>query len=840
MTGFFPGGAGSSPFDQFLAQFFGNAMPGRRPQSVDITRLLTDQARELVSDAATKAAEQGRDDVDTEHLLWAATQVPVTRQLLENAGAKPEAIAGEIDRQAGPGAEHSTPTTLAPGAKRALLDAHGIARSMGSSYIGPQHLLLALSVNPQSAAGRILAHAGANPQSLQNEPPGRGPQPSAAPQRGDTPTLDQYGRDLTAQAREGDIDPVVGRDEEIEQTVEVLSRRTKNNPVLIGEAGVGKTAIVEGLAQRLADGDVPDTLAGRRVVQLDLTAMVAGTRYRGDFEERMTNLLTEIRQHRDELIVFIDELHTVVGAGSSEGSMGAGNMLKPALARGELHIVGATTLDEYRQNIENDPALERRFQPILVPEPSVEDTIAILHGLRDRYEAHHQVRFTDEALVAAADLSDRYLTDRFLPDKAIDLVDQAGARVRLRSGRRPNQVRELENRLEKLTRDKEQAIAEEDFERASRTRDEIAALREQIQQADSDGRPSGTLEVRPDDIAEVVSRLTGVPVSQLTEAERDRLLRLEEHLHDRIVGQNEAVSAVAEAVRRSRAGLSEPDRPFGSFLFLGPTGVGKTELARALAEALFGEQDRMIRIDMSEYGERHTVSRLIGAPPGYVGYEEAGQLTEAVRRRPYSVVLLDEVEKAHPEIFNVLLQVLDDGRLTDGRGRTVNFSNTVLIMTSNIGSELIVSGTQGALGFGRADESDTERPLRERLMRRLRETFRPEFLNRIDEIIVFRKLEAEQLEQITELLLEQTKRRAHAQDVTVEFTPEAVRWLARTGYQPEFGARPMRRTIQREVDNQLSTLMLRGDIGPGSLVRVSAGEQGLSFDVSATTGGRTP
>jgi len=833
MTGFFPGAGGPSPFDQFLAQFFGSAMPPRR-QSVDITRLLTDQARELVSAAARKAAEQGRDDVDTEQLLWAATQLPATRQLLEHAGAKPDEIAREIEGMERAG-EHSTPSSLAPGAKRTLMDAHGIARGMGSSYIGPQHLLLALAVNPQARAGRILAQAGVSPESMQSASP-QPARPQQQQQRSETPTLDQYGRDLTAQAREGGIDPVVGRDEEIEQTVEVLSRRTKNNPVLIGEAGVGKTAIVEGLAQRIADGDVPDILAGRRVVQLDLTAMVAGTRYRGDFEERMTNLLTEIREHRDDLVVFIDELHTVVGAGSSEGSMGAGNMLKPALSRGELHVVGATTLDEYRENIEHDPALERRFQPILVPEPTVDDTIAILHGLRDRYEAHHQVRFSDEALAAAADLSDRYLTDRFLPDKAIDLIDQAGARVRLRSGRRPNQQRELEARAEELTRDKDQAVAEEDFERASRLRDEIRSLREKIRQADTDDRPEGTLCVRPEDIAEVVSRITGVPVKQLTEAERDRLLRLEENLHGRVVGQDEAVTAVAEAVRRSRAGLSEPDRPFGSFLFLGPTGVGKTELARALAEALFGDQDRMIRLDMSEYGERHTVSRLIGAPPGYVGYDEAGQLTEAVRRRPYSVVLFDEIEKAHPEIFNVLLQVLDDGRLTDGRGRTVNFTNTVLIMTSNIGSELITSGTQGALGFAPADEADTDRPLRERLMRRLREQFRPEFLNRIDEIIVFRKLAAEQLEQITSLLLEQTKRRAHAQDVTVEFTPEAVRWLARSGYQPEFGARPMRRTIQREVDNELSRLMLRGDLGPGGSVRVGADDVGLTFDVPAPVG----
>ncbi|MDQ0382285.1 ATP-dependent Clp protease ATP-binding subunit [Amycolatopsis thermophila] len=839
MTGFFGGGPGS-PFDQFLAQFFGNAVPSRRPNAVDITRLMSDQARELVARAAEKAAEQGRGDVDTEQLLWAATQASPTRHLLESAGAKPDEIAREIDRHSGGTGKRSTPAMLAPGAKRALLDAHGIARTLGSSYIGPQHLLLGLVANPDSAAGRILAQAGVTPEAFQGAgPPGpaRGRPDQRQQVRTDTPTLDQYGRDLTEEAQEGNIDPVVGRDTEIEQTIEVLSRRTKNNPVLIGEPGVGKTAIVEGLAQRISDGDVPDLLARRKVVRLDLTAMVAGTRYRGDFEERMTTLLDEIRRHRDQLIVFIDELHTVVGAGASEGSMGAGNMLKPALARGELHIVGATTLDEYRQHIENDPALERRFQPILVPEPSVADTIAILHGLRDRYEAHHQVRFTDEALAAAAELSDRYLTDRFLPDKAIDLIDQAGARVRLRSGRRPNDVREMQDRLEELSRDKDQAVAEENFERASTLRDEIAELREQLRSADTGGLSSGVLEVTPEDIAEVISRLTGVPVSQLTEDERDRLLRLEEHLHERVIGQEEAVDAVAEAVRRSRAGFAPPGRPYGSFLFLGPTGVGKTELARALASALFGDEERMIRLDMSEYGERHTVSRLIGAPPGYVGYEEAGQLTEAVRRRPYSVVLFDEIEKAHPEIFNVLLQVLEDGRLTDGRGRTVNFTNTVLIMTSNIGSELIASSTQGALGFAPARETGGEGPLRDRLMRRLRESFRPEFLNRIDEIIVFRKLEARQLERITELMLEQTKRRAHAQDITLEFTPEAVAWLARAGYQPEFGARPMRRTIQREVDNPLSRMMLRGELRPGCRVRIGAGDKGLSFDVSASVGG---
>ncbi|GAA4552314.1 ATP-dependent Clp protease ATP-binding subunit [Amycolatopsis samaneae] len=839
MTGFFPPGQGGSPFDRFLAQFFDPAAPGRG-YAIDVTRLLSDQARSLVAEAAGRAAAEGRQHVGTEHLLWAAARMPVTAQALDRAGADAARLAERLE-----GAERQTdqdtPIGLAPGAKRALLDSHQIARGLGSSYIGPEHLLLAMALNEESTAGSALAAAGATPERLRQAlaPNVSGGASPETPGTGATPTLDRYGEDLTRRARDGRIDPVIGRDAEIEQTVEVLSRRTKNNPVLIGEAGVGKTAIVEGLAQRVADDDVPDTLSGRRVVQLDLTAMVAGTRYRGDFEERMTALLGEVRENRDRLVVFIDELHMVVGAGASDTSgpgQGAGNMLKPALARGELHIVGATTLDEYRTGIERDPALERRFQPILVPEPGVDDALAILHGLRDRYEAHHQVRFTDEALFAAVDLSDRYLTERFLPDKAIDLVDQAGARVRLRSGTRPARLRELHTRLDELQRDKDQAVSEEEFERASAMRDEIAEIRTRI--ADSGGtRPDTAKEVTAEDIAEVVARLTGVPVAQLTESERDRLLRLEEHLHGRVVGQDEAVRAVAEAVRRSRAGFAEPGRPFGSFLFLGPTGVGKTELARALAEALFGDEESMIRIDMSEYGERHTVSRLLGAPPGYVGYEEAGQLTERVRRKPYSVVLLDEIEKAHPDVFNLLLQVLEDGRLTDGRGRTVNFANTVLIMTSNLGSELIASSTQGALGFAPATEDATDRPLRERLMRRLRDSFRPEFLNRIDEIIVFRRLDAAQLDRITEMLLERTRRRAHAQDLALEFTPGAVRRLGELGYQPEFGARPLRRAIQREVDNPLSTMLLNGELRPGATVRVDTGESGLAFDVVAAAEG---
>ncbi len=840
MTGFYGNeDFGSGPFDEFLSRFFGPGTPRQPARRVDITRLMSGPARELLTAAAAKAAERGGTDLDAIHLLWAATQLEPTRQLLGRAGAEPDTLASQLERQLSRAERRPAPPALTPAAKRALLDAHRISRALGSSYIGPEHLLLALAVNPESAAARMLAAAHVTPETLQQAMAGQGAPPGGPGGpggRSSTPTLDEFGRDLTEQVRAGRVDPVVGRDEEIEQTIEVLSRRTKNNPVLIGEAGVGKTAIVEGIAQRVADDDVPETLSGKRVVQIDLSGVVAGTRYRGDFEERMKRIIDEIREHASDLIVFIDELHTVVGAGAGGegGTMDAGNMLKPALARGELHIIGATTLDEYRKSIEKDAALARRFQPIMVPEPDVEATIAILRGLRDRYEAHHQVRFTDEALVAAAELSDRYLTDRFLPDKAIDLIDQAGARVRLRTKTPGADLRDLERQAEQLQRDKDQAVASEDYERASQLRDEIRELAERIR---SRGNGSSAVpEVTVADIAEVVSRSTGIPVHQLTEEEKDRLLRLEDHLHQRVIGQDEAVRAVAEAVRRSRSGLGDPGRPVGSFLFLGPTGVGKTELARALAEALFGADNRMIRLDMSEFQERHTVSRLVGAPPGYVGYEEAGQLTEAVRRRPYSVVLLDEIEKAHPDVFNILLQVLDDGRLTDGQGRTVDFRNTVLIMTSNLGSDLISRSAEGfgftGRGGGAGGGGDGQRDqLADQLMRRLRESFRPEFLNRIDEIIVFRQLSRDQLRQITSLLLEETRRKLHAQDVALEVRPEAVDWIADHGYQPEFGARPMRRTIQRELDNQLSRMLLDGLILPGQRVTVGVSDGRLSFGV---------
>ncbi|MEV7504190.1 ATP-dependent Clp protease ATP-binding subunit [Streptomyces sp. NPDC093018] len=828
------------PFGEFLARFFsgaagGNSAPG--PRHIDIGRLLSQPARELVKGAAQYAAEHGSRDLDTQHLLRAAVSAEPTRSLLTRAGADPDSLATEIDDRAGPvqhpPGEVPPPTSLSltPAVKRALLDAHDMARSSGAGYIGPEHVLSALASNPDSAAGHIL-HAARFPASALPPEPAEGTgQVRVERQRSTgTPTLDKYGRDLTELAREGRVDPVIGRDTEIEQTIEVLSRRGKNNPVLIGDAGVGKTAIVEGLAQRIADGDVPDQLAGRRVVALDLTGVVAGTRYRGDFEERLNNIVEEIRANSDRLIVFIDELHTVVGAGSGGegGALDAGNILKPALARGELHIVGATTLEEFRR-IEKDAALARRFQPVLVPEPTVQDTIEILRGLRDRYEAHHQVRYSDEALVAAVELSDRYLTDRRLPDKAIDLIDQAGARVRLGARTKGTDVRAMEREVDQLVRDKDQAVADEDYEQAKQLRDRIAELKGSIAEASGgEQADEGQLAVTAESIAEVVSRQTGIPVSRLTEEEKERLLGLEEHLHQRVVGQEEAVAVVAEAVLRSRAGLASPSRPIGSFLFLGPTGVGKTELARALAEALFGSEDRMVRLDMSEYQERHTVSRLVGAPPGYVGHEEAGQLTEVVRRHPYSLLLLDEVEKAHPDVFNILLQVLDDGRLTDSQGRTVDFTNTVIVMTSNLGSEAITRRGAG-IGFGPGGAEADEEARREQIMRPLREHFRPEFLNRIDEIVVFRQLTSEQLRQITDLLLESTRRLLDGQGVAVEFTDAAVDWIAERGYQPEYGARPLRRTIQREVDNRLSRLLLNGTVSEGGQVTVDVRDGQLDF-----------
>jgi ATP-dependent Clp protease ATP-binding subunit ClpC len=831
---------GGSLFDDFFSRFFedfgeGPAFPGgrvpvsgpsggrgRRAEQVDITQFFSDATNGLLQRAARRAMEWGALELTDEHLLRAALEDGVVRGVLERVDADPDAIAAQLEEEAEKGASKDVAPSLSPEAKRALLAAYEESQALGASYIGPEHVLLALAADEESEAGRLLGRFGVSHTKLRGAVV-RGVDTASRQARepgSSTPTLDEYSRDLTQMAREGKLDPVIGRGEEVETTIEILSRRTKNNPVLIGDPGVGKTAIVEGIAQRIVNDEVPETLSGKRVLALDLSGMVAGTKYRGEFEERLKKVIDEIRESSEDVIVFIDELHTVVGAGAAEGAMDASNMLKPALARGELHCIGATTIDEYRKNIEKDAALERRFQPVLVGEPSVEDTIEILRGLKDRYEAHHRVRITEEAIVAAAELSDRYIADRFLPDKAIDLMDQAAARVRLRSKTKPQDTRALEEEIGHLRREKDQAVAAEDFERAQEIKGRLQELQDRLGAVKGGRQPAA--EVTAEDIAEVVSRATGIPVSQLTQEERERLLRLEEQLHERVIGQEEAVEAVAESIRRARAGLSDPNRPIGSFLFLGPTGVGKTELARTLAEALFGDEAAMVRIDMSEFQERHTVSRLVGAPPGYVGYEEAGQLTESVRRRPYSVLLLDEIEKAHPDVFNILLQILDDGRLTDAQGRTVDFKNAVIIMTSNLGSDRIQA-------HARRKESFEE--LKEDMEQILKRSLRPEFLNRIDEVIVFRALTREQIAQIAWLLLERTERRLRAQGIEVEFTDEAVGLLAEEGFDPEFGARPLRRTIQRRVDNRLSKMVLEGALEPGDRVVVGAQDGELSFEV---------
>jgi ATP-dependent Clp protease ATP-binding subunit ClpC len=776
--------------------------------------------------AARFAAGRGDSDLDALHVLRVMAEHDPVKTLMQRAGADPSAVSDAVELRLPQSRDTSgfAAPALSGALKTALLEAHQLARALGSTYIDPEHLFLALAADQDHAGGRLLASEGITPERLQTAVQGGTVEESAD---SDTPTLDKYGFDLTERARGGGVDPVIGRADEIEQTIEILSRRTKNNPVLVGEAGVGKTAIVEGLAQRIVDGDVPDRLMGKRIVQLDLPSMVSGTRYRGDFEERLNNAIDEISAHKDELIVFIDEVHSIAGAGAgADGAMDAGNILKPKLARGELHIVGATTLDEYRKHIEKDPALERRFQPVTVAEPSVPDAVAILSGLRDRYEEHHGVRYTDEAISAAVELSARYIGDRFLPDKAIDLIDQAGARLRLRM---PSvDVEALRATLAELEESKERAVADEEYEKASSLRDQIVGVQARIDgKADaSDSAP----EVTAEHIAEVVSRATGIPASRLTEEEKERLRRLEDELHRRVVGQDDAVRAIARAVRRSRTGMNDPDRPVGSFLFLGPTGVGKTELAKALAATLFGDENKMLRLDMSEFGERHTVSRLVGAPPGYVGYGEAGQLTEQVRRNPYSVILLDEIEKAHPDVFNTLLQVLDDGRLTDGQGRTVDFKNTVLIMTSNLGSD-IISSKSGALGFSTGDAEASEKPLRDRVMGRLRESMRPEFLNRIDEIVIFRKLDTDQLHRITDLLLDDSRKRLQSKGIEISFSDAAVDWIAEHGHQPEFGARPLRRSIQRAVDDRIADLLLDDVLVEGGSVAVGVSDDELDLVV---------
>ncbi|MGV4980872.1 ATP-dependent Clp protease ATP-binding subunit [Streptomyces sp. NRAIS4] len=816
----------SDPFSELFSRFFGTSPASSPPavQRVPIGRLLTESSQELLNLAAQRAIEDGTSDLDTEHLLWAATKVEPSRRLLSQVGVDPDTLAAEIaEILPREGGEPSSQPGLTPAAKRTLRAAYAQSQAAGVSYIGPEHILGALLGDSDTGAAKLLFAEGMDTKKLAglSEQAARS-EGLPAERKAPATTLDEFGRDLTEEARAGKLDPVVGRAEEIEQTVEILSRRSKNNPVLIGEPGVGKTAIVEGLAQRIVAGEVPDTLKDKRVVALDLSGMVAGAQYRGQFEERLKKVIEDVQAAKGRIILFIDELHTVVGAGATgEGSMDAGNMLKPALARGELRVVGATTIDEYRKYVEKDAALERRFQPVMVPEPTVEETVQILEGLRDSYEAHHQVRFDDAALAAAAELSDRYITDRFLPDKAIDVMDQAGARVRLRSVGRSTEVVSREDRIAGLRRELEQAVSAEDFERASELKRQISEVEGEL--AGIEERREGVVSVTAADIADVVSRRTGIPVSQLTASEKEKLLKLEEEMHARIVGQDEAVTAVSQAVRRNRAGMGDPNRPVGSFLFLGPTGVGKTELAKTLAALLFGDEDRMIRFDMSEFQEKHTVARLVGAPPGYVGYEEAGQLTEKVRRRPYSVVLFDEVEKAHPDVFNTLLQILDDGRLTDAQGRTVDFRHCVIIMTSNIGAHRIL------------DHKGDVSELKDELMEDLRGRFLPEFLNRIDDIIIFHALTEDDLGRIVDHLLDQSKRRVHAQGMTLEVTEAAKKLLIAHGHQPEFGARPLRRTIQAELDNRIATLLLSGEAEPGDTIVADLQHDSLHCTVRKTS-----
>ncbi|MCK6067670.1 MULTISPECIES: ATP-dependent Clp protease ATP-binding subunit [Microbacterium] len=831
-------GDGANSFDEFLARYLAGER-ARAERSIDLSRFLSARTQALLQQAGRFALERGQRELDALHVLRVLVDDAPVREAVTRIGADAAAIARATEERlpaasAPAGVEGAVVT---PSVQRALFHAFQVARSAGSTYVDPEHLFFALVLAQDAPAGQVLAQAGVTAEALtqgvrETVTAGTGTQtaPEAAGES-QTPNLDKFGTDLTARAAAGELDPVIGRSEEIEQTIEILSRRTKNNPVLVGEAGVGKTAIVEGLASAIVAGDVPEQLVGKRVIALDLPAMLAGTRYRGDFEERLTQTMGEVAALKGELILFIDEVHTVVGAGGAgEGGMDAGNILKPRLARGDLHLVGATTLKEYR-TIEKDPALERRFQPVRVGEPSIEDAVEILRGLRPAYEEHHGVAYTDEALRAAVELGDRYLTERVLPDKAIDLIDQAGARLRLRLGVQVD-VSALMERLATLEADKNAAVSAEHYEEASRIRDEIVKVQERIEAATSTGTArSDAAVVDEPEIAAVISRATGIPVNRLTESERERLAALEDELHGRVIGQDDAVAAVAKSVRRNRTGMGDPRRPVGSFLFLGPTGVGKTELAKALAASLFDDETAVVRFDMSEFGERHTVSRLVGAPPGYVGYDEAGQLTERVRRNPYSIVLFDEIEKAHPDVFNLLLQVLDDGRLTDGQGRTVDFRNTVVVMTSNLGSEFLASRS-GAIGFiadgGGATGFGSEKDLRDRVMGKLREAMRPEFLNRIDEIVLFRKLDLPQLRQIVRLMLGATEGRLAKREITLEVTEAAADWLAEHGYEPEYGARPLRRLIQREVDDRIADLFVTGALADGGSVTVDAADGELS------------
>ncbi|MFQ5847475.1 MAG: ATP-dependent Clp protease ATP-binding subunit [Candidatus Methylomirabilales bacterium] len=788
----------------------------------------TERARKVIILAREEAIRLGHNFVGTEHLLLGLVREGdgLAMAILKKLNVNLTMLKGEVEKivsvssQVSPAGE----VPFTPQAKKVLEYAISEARSMGHNYIGTEHLLLGLIREGEGIASLVLRDVGVTvPAAKAQAQELLGEQATKATGTGRTPALDEFGLDLAGMARQGKLDPVIGREAEIERVIQILSRRTKNNPVLIGEAGVGKTAIVEGLAQRIVASDVPETLLRKRVVQLDLPGMVAGTKYRGQFEERLKAVIKEIQQ-TGNVILFIDELHTLVGAGAAEGAIDASNMLKPALARGEIQVIGATTMDEYRKYVEKDRALERRFQTILVGQPSVDETIRILREIKDRYEAHHSAIITEEAVLAAARLSQRYIADRFLPDKAIDVMDEAGSRARLKSLILPEDLREMENEAERLRQQKEDAIRTQAFEVAARLRDAERKLRAELEERRNKWKEFKSKEktmVTNEDIAYIVSKWTGIPLYQIEEAESQKLLRMEQEISKRVVGQEEAIRAVTRAIRRSRSGLKNPRRPVGSFIFLGPTGVGKTELAKALAEFLFGTEDAIVRVDMSEYMERFAISRLIGAPPGYIGYDDSGQLTEKVRRRPFSVVLLDEIEKAHPEVFNLLLQIFEDGHLTDSYGRQVDFKNTILIMTSNVGARQI--GVHAPMGFTKGGGEHTYQKMKETVLGELKKTFNPEFMNRIDEVIVFHPLMKDDMRQIVDLMLERLQVQLDEKRITLMVADDAKEFIIDKGYDPQFGARPLRRAIQRYVEDLLAEEMLRGSVSEGSTVRVKAG-----------------
>ncbi len=797
----------------------------------------TERARKVILLAKEEAKRFNHDYIGTEHILLGLIREGegVASAVLQKMGLSFEKIRLEIEKlvQPGPATVVSGDIPFTPQAKKVIELAMDEARALNHNYIGTEHLLLGLLKEGEGIASQVLLNFDLDLGKVRNEvikllgssgPSGGSGTPAGGKTR--TPALDAFGRDLTALARDNKLDPVIGREDEIERVIQILARRTKNNPVLLGEAGVGKTAIVEGLAQNIVKGDVPEILRDKRVIILDLALMVAGTKYRGQFEERIKSVMDEIKRS-ENITLFIDELHTLVGAGGAEGAIDASNILKPALARGEVQCIGATTLDEYRKYIEKDAALERRFQTILVEPPSVEETVLILKGLRDRYEAHHRVKILDEALEAAARLSDRYITGRFLPDKAIDLIDEAGSRARLSVLTMPPSLKELELKIEAFRKEKEAAIKGQDFEKAAALRDQERESKDQLEKVKQEWKKTKSEsqpQVTGEDIAYIVTKWTGAPVVKLQEKEMERLLKMEDEIHHRVVGQQEAIGAIARAIRRSRSGIKDPKRPIGSFIFLGPTGVGKTLLAKALAEFLFGDQDAIVQVDMSEYMEKFNVSRLVGAPPGYVGYEEGGQLTEKVRRRPYSVVLLDEIEKAHPDVFNILLQVLEDGRLTDSFGRRVNFKNTVLIMTSNIGAEMLKK--QGSLGFASQQAELTYEAIKGKLLDEVKRAFKPEFINRVDDIIVFRPLTREDLQQIVEIEVANVVARVKEQGITIELSQEAKDFLIDKGFDPMYGARPLKRTIQRYLEDPLAQELIAGSLKSGQSMHIVRGDDG--------------